>query len=144
MLGNRRRYGICAGFSILLAVFTAARGAESVSEQTSSQLIQLFQKAQDVKKASSDLEKEWEGKKKEYRGKFAAQLVEIDRTIGDLERELDQGDPKVRNELNEQLGDLRRTKDLIKQVFHEITAATAINWGNIPGRIKNRIEDIKD
>ncbi|MFA5039268.1 MAG: hypothetical protein WC732_06270 [Candidatus Omnitrophota bacterium] len=130
-----------------LAVFgmlLLGRRASGVSEQQVPDVSKSLQSAEEERKSSVNLERDWENEKKEYRNRFASKLVEVERAIRDLEGQLDQGDPKLRDEINERLADLRRTRDHIKQIFHEITAATAIEWGNIPGRVKDRFEDIKD
>lgn len=97
-----------------------------------------------IKSSSLRLQSEWEKEKKLYKDKFESQIKAVEKQIGVLQKSLDNGDPKRRDQINEAVADLKRIRENIKNIFHEITAASTINWGNVQGDIKHAIEDFQD
>jgi hypothetical protein len=99
---------------------------------------------EELKDSSQALNHEWKKTKEDYKVNYKTLLEKIDERMNALEGALDNGDAKERSRINEELADLGRMKVDIKQIFNELTASSAVKFGNVRGDIKDAVDDMKD
>ena len=120
---------LVALFSIM--IFGRDSAADSLSSDT-------------IIQSTEQLQEDWRQQKEDYRDQFKTKLELIDRRISDLKKELDGGDPAKREAINEAMADLERKRHDVRQIFNEITATSGVRWANVPGDLKDKIQDMKD
>lgn len=130
---------------ILLWFFTASplqaqaetkNGAGGTSETLSS-TARLFAEA-------DELSKSWNDEKKIYKHKYDEFVKKMDKGVRDLDHALDNGDPKLRDQINEQKADLMRKRDHIKRQQADISAAEFVDLTKTKEEIQDKIKDMKD
>ena len=99
---------------------------------------------QELQDSTSQLQKDWENVRKEYIGKFKAQLDPINRQIDELKDALDYGDVSKRKEINGHLNGLKKSRDNVRQAIHELTATSIVKASGAQKHFKNAKDDTKD
>jgi hypothetical protein len=98
----------------------------------------------EIKISTQALEKEWNEVKKEYKHKFKAQMEPIDAKIKELQNALDNGDPKKRASINDEMRQMKILRDHVRTDFHEITVTSIVDLGAMQKHFINSKDDTKN
>lgn len=101
-------------------------------------------RSQDLKTSTQQLEKDWNQAKKEYKHKFKVQMEPIEAKIKELETSLDNGDPKKRAEINDEMRQMKILRDQVRTDFHEITVTSLVDLATIQKHFINSKDDTKN
>jgi len=98
----------------------------------------------DIKSSTDQLEKGWNQEKKEYKHKFKIQMESIEAKIKELDNALDNGDPKRRAKINDEMRQMKILRDQVRTDFHEITVTSLVDLAAIQKHFINSKDDTKN
>lgn len=126
------------GFLTLLFLLNAVPGLRGEEQKMN------LSAAKDLRAQADVLEKEWLEHKKEYKKKYEVLIGQAEQDLARLEEATDNGDVKLRKQINEAIRDTARERDGLKRRLAELSAANAVDIVKMKERIHDKIADIKD
>jgi hypothetical protein len=93
---------------------------------------------------SEALDESWKDVKTDFQKKTEGLIRRLQEEIHSQKMMLDHGDIKRRDGLNENIADLERERDNLKQILAEQKAAAIVDWSKLSEDVANRIRDLRD
>ncbi len=138
MIDWMRRYAMTLVFFALVALGGFSEGVFAAEKND-------FEKnSLKLKEQYARLEEGWQKEKSRYQRDLENFLKKVESHTAELKKTLDYGDRGRRESVNEELADFGRMRDDVRQLLHQITAATASGWSEIKGDTADVVEDVMD